>query len=190
MQPKSIQQINLSYDAQQDRFMLRTGMHDGSEIQLWITYRMARHLFTVLNREAGLPVAPVEQPQARHSVVSQPGPAEATRQFAQEAAAMESLESLDFETAYQERTPIVEQGPLLVVGLQFQSSGAQLWHMTLHCLNKLDVNINLTRELILALARMLQVAAKDADWTLAQGGEPDTVSSIVVETTSEKQVLH
>lgn len=170
--------------------MFRAGMNDGSEIQVWITYRIARQMFAVLNREANLPVAPAGASESTYTQSAPPAPAEATRQFAQEAAAMQSLESLDFNTAYQERTPVVEQGPLLAVGSQFQSVNAQLRSMTLHCLNQMNVNINLTKELVLALARMLLVAAKDAGWTLQSGGEPATVSTIVIQGTTEKQVLH
>lgn len=170
--------------------MLRAGMSDGSEIQVWITYRIARQMFAVLNREANLPTAPLGASESTYTPSAQPAPAEATRQFAQEAAAMQSLESLDFNTAYQERTPVVEQGPLLAVGSQFQAVNAQLRSMTLHCLNQMNVNINLTKELVLALARMLLIAAKDAGWTLHGGGEPGTVSAIVVQGTTEKQVLH
>ncbi|MDP8567325.1 hypothetical protein [Methylophilus aquaticus] len=190
MQPKSIQQINLSYDTQQDRLMLRAGMSDGSEIQVWITYRITRQLFAVLNREANLPVAPAGASESTYTQSAAPAPGEATRQFAEEAVAMESLESLDFNTAYEERMPVVEQGPLLAVGSQFQAVNAQLRSMTLHCLNHMNVNINLTKELVLAIARMLLIAAKDAGWTLQSGGEPGTVSAIVVQGTPEKQVLH
>lgn len=170
--------------------MFRAGMSDGSEIQVWITYRIARQLFSVLNREASLPVAPAEADQHTYTQSAAPDPAGATRQFAKEAAAIESLQSLDFETAYQERTPMVEQGPLLAVGSQFQSVNAELRQMTLHCLSQVNVNINLTKELVLAIARMLLIAAKDAGWTLHGGGEPGTVSAIVVQSTTEKQVLH
>lgn len=183
MQQQSIQQINLSYDQQQDRLLMKTAVSQEQEVQLWITYRVAREIFRVLNREAHLPVSaqPLENPQS---------PIEATRQFEQEAEAVEQLDHLDFATAYQQRPSMLSEQVLLVVEARFISINDQLHNMQLVCANGVNVNMGLNRQLVLAISRMLMIASQDAGWTLPVQKEPEAVSSIVMQVPTEKQVLH
>lgn len=183
MQQQSIQQINLSYDRQQDRLLLKTAVSPEQEIQLWITYRVAREIFKVFNREAHLPVA-ASVPESAQSLV------DATRQFEQEAEAVQQLDHLDFETAYQQRPSMVSDQVLLVVEARFVSINDQLNNMQLVCANGVNVNMGLNRQLVLAISRMLMIASQDAGWTLPAQKEPEAVSSIVMQVPTEKQVLH
>ena len=52
-----IQQLNLSYIADQDRLLLRVGLSDNSELTVWLTYRITRMIWQLLNVEAHLPSA-------------------------------------------------------------------------------------------------------------------------------------
>lgn len=185
MQPQSIQQINLSYDQHQDRLLMRAAVSDEQEIQVWITYRVARQIFKVFNQEAHLPVSgPL--PLSEQSLP------EATKQFVQEAEAVEALDDLDFETAYQAPKSVVTEQTLLVVETRFVSVNDQLNHVQLVCANGINVNINVNHELVLAISRMLLLASKEAGWTLPSlpAKEPQPVSSIVMDIPVEKQVLH
>jgi hypothetical protein len=186
---QSIQQINLSYDQQQDRLLMKAAVSETQEIRLWITFRVARQMFKVLNREAHLPVSALSQPDAS-PLLSPPSPEEATRQFHQEADAVHALEDLDFATAYQQRPSMVSEQELLVVDSRFVSINDQLNNMQLVCANGVNVNMGLNRPLVLAISRMLMIASKDAGWTLPMQKEPEAVSSIVMQVPTEKQVLH
>lgn len=191
MQPQSqsVQQINLSYDSHQDRLLLKTAVSSEQEVRVWITYRVARQIFSVMNREAHLPVA--SQGQASSTLMGgAQSLGEATRQFEKEAEAVQDLETLDFATAYQERASAVSEQVLLAVETRFVSINDQLNSMQLACENGVNVNMSLNKELVLAISRMLQVASKDAGWILPAEKEPEAVSSIVMQVPTEKQVLH
>ncbi|HSI44797.1 MAG TPA: hypothetical protein VK950_01370 [Methylophilus sp.] len=189
MQPQSqsVQQINLSYDSHQDRLLLKAAVNNEQEVRVWITYRVARQIFSVFNREAHLPVALAQTANLMDNTQS---PTEATRQFEQEAEAVKDLETLDFDTAYQQREAAVSQQELLAIETRFVSINDQLNSMQLVCAGGANVNMSLNKELVLAISRMLMVASKDAGWVLPTEKEPDAVSSIVMQVPTEKQVLH
>jgi len=184
MAQQSVQQINLSYDRHQDRLLLKAAMNQDQEVRVWLTYRVVRQMFAVLNQEAHLPVS-----RTHDLMADMPSPAEATRQFAQEVEAVHGLDALDFETAYQQRTPASEQA-LLATDVRFISINDQLHHMQLACTSGANVNMGLNKEVVLAISRMLQVASKDAGWLLSAQKEPVTAASIVMQESTEKQVLH
>lgn len=185
MQPQSIQQINFSYDPHQDRLLMRAAVNDEQEIQVWITYRVARQIFKVFNQEAHLPVSG-PAPLSEQSLPA------ATKQFSQEAAAVEALDALDFETAYQAPKNRVTDQTLLVVETGFVLVNDQLNHVQLVCANGMNVNMNVNHELVLAITRMLLLAGKEAGWTLAStpAKEPQPIASIIMDIPVEKQVLH
>ena len=185
MQSQSIQQLNIAYDSEQDRLLLRAGMADGKEIPLWITYRIARQMFKVLNAEAMLPVAP----SAESLLDTTQSVAEATRQFAQEAQAVQSLDDLDFETGYTVRESAVGTREMLVTETRFVAINDQLNTMQLGCANGMQATFNLNKSIVLAIARMLQIAARDAHWAL-QPVAGNAVSTGVTQPASNKQVLH
>lgn len=188
-QSQSIQQINLAYDSHQDRMLLKAAVDQEQEIRVWITYRIARQIFSVLNREAHLPVTAIGQVTAALMDNTQ-SPAQATRQFEQEAEAVQNLETLDFDTAYQQRPSAVSEQELLAVETRFVSINDQLNNMQLVCASGMNVNMSLNKELVLAISRMLMIASKDAGWILPAEKEPEAVSSIVMQVPTEKQVLH
>ncbi len=42
--PAVIQQLNLAYDADQDRLLLKVGLTDNSELAIWLTRRIAKSI--------------------------------------------------------------------------------------------------------------------------------------------------
>ncbi|MFD1122054.1 hypothetical protein ACFQ2T_06035 [Methylophilus flavus] len=185
-QTQSVQQINLAYDSQQDRLLLKAAVNNEQEVRVWITYRVARQIFSVFNREAHLPVSSAHSASLLDNLQS---PAAATRQFEQEAEAVQNLETLDFDTAYQQRAASNQQ-ELLAIETRFVSINDQLNSMQIVCAGGANVNMSLSKELVLAISRMLMVASKDAGWVLPAEKEPEAVSSIVMQVPTEKQVLH
>lgn len=184
MQQQSIQQINLSYDPQQDRLLMKAAVSQSQEIQMWITYRIAREIFKVFNREAHLPVSTPASLEHAQSLT------DATHQFEQEAEAMQQLHDLDFSTAYQQRSSMVGEALLLVSEVRFVSLNDRLSNMQLVCANGANVNMGLNPQLVLAISRMLMIASEEASWLLAAPKEPEAVSSILLEISTDKQVLH
>ena len=98
----TIQQFNLGYNAQQDRLLLRVGLSDDTELVLWITYRIAKQMWQLLNSDTYLPTADSIQPDVL--------PADAVAQFKQEAQTTETLNKMDFATKYQPRKEMRNDG--------------------------------------------------------------------------------
>jgi len=160
-----IQQLNLGYNVQQDRLLLRVGLSDDTELMLWITYRVARLMWQLLNGETHLPTADSIQPDV--------APASAVAQFKQEAQATESLSKMDFTTKYQPRKGIRNDGALLAIELKL--SGDAVKHLDVVCLEGITVGVNLPPALILALCNMLQLSVRESGWNISAKPMSQTV---------------
>ena len=171
----AIQQLNLSYSTEQDRLLFRVGLSDNTELMVWLTLRVAKQLWALLNGETHLPTA--------SSIQIETPPAQAVEQFKQEAQASEALQKMDFSTQYQPRKEVRNDGAMLATALQLTDDGIK--HLDITCLEGLNVRMNLTQELILAICNMLQLSSKEAGWDI---GAP-IVTSILVEV-GEQKVLH
>jgi hypothetical protein len=152
----TIQQINISFNTEQDRLLLRVGLSDNTELLLWLTYRITRQLWQLLNGETHLPTADSIQADAL--------PGQAVAQFKQEAQAAETLKKMDFATKYQPRKALRDEGALLAVKLAL--SGANIKHLNILCLEGVSVGVNLPPALILAVCNLLQISATKAGWSL------------------------
>ncbi len=181
----AIQQINLGYNAQQDRLLLKVGLSDNSELLLWLTQRITKQLWQMLNGEAHLPSAT--------SIQTETPPQQAVEQFKHELQATEVLQKLDFATEYQARTEVVNNGAMLAVSVIIINFENRTSSLEMPCLEGITVRMNLTQELILALCNMLQLSAKEAAWQLdmpsLQQLEPQPATLIEVAADSKK-ILH
>ncbi len=157
-----IQQLNLGYNPQQDRLLLRVGLSDDTELLLWITYRIARQIWQMLSGETHLPTA--------DSIQTDMPAASAVAQFQQEAQATEALKQMDFATKYQPRKEIRNDGALLAIDLKL--SGDTIKHLDVVCLEGVTVGINLPPALVLALCNMLQLSVRESGWSI--GGKTQT----------------
>jgi len=151
-----IQQLNLGYNVQQDRLLLRVGLSDDTELMLWITYRVARQMWQLLNGETHLPTADSIQPDVP--------PASAVEQFKQEAQVTEALSKMDFSTKYQPRKGVRNDGALLATELKL--SGDTVKHLDVVCLEGVTVGVKLPPALILALCNMLQLSVRESGWNI------------------------
>jgi hypothetical protein len=152
----SIQQINIAYNPDQDRLLLRVGLSDDSELLLWLTYRVTRQLWQLLNAETHLPTA--------DSIQADVLPGQAVEQFKQEVQAAETLKKMDFATKYQPRKSLRNDGALLAVKLEL--SGGNIKHLEIVCLEGISVGVNLPPALVLAVCNLLQLSAVKAGWSL------------------------
>ena len=179
----AIQQINLGYNVQQDRLLLKVGLADNSELLVWLTYRITKQLWQMLNSETHLPTAT--------SINTEIPPQQAVALFKQEAEASETLQNLDFATEYQPRAEIVNDGAMLATSLLIIHYTNKPSSLEMPCLEGITVRMNLTQELTLALCNMLQLSAKEAEWHLGAALHTDVQLAPNITIDSEaKKVLH
>jgi hypothetical protein len=181
----AIQQINLGYNVQQDRLLLKVGLADNSELLVWLTNRITKQLWQLLNGETNIPTAT--------SIQAQTPPQQAVEQFKQEAQVSDALQKLDFATEYQPRTDIVNDGAMLAISVLIINYTNKPASLEMPCLEGITVRMNLTQELILALCNMLQLSAKEAAWELGAVNQlgQETQAATMIEVSAEaKKILH
>ena len=162
-----ILQLNLSYIVDQDRLLLRVGLSDNSELLVWLSYRITRMIWQLLNVEAHLPSA--------NSIQAGTPPEQAVQQFQQEVQTAAALQKMDFHSPYTPREEVVNNQPMLVINVLLHNQEGQPQGLEMPCLEGISVRMNLNQELILALCNMLQLSCKEAAWELAaNAGHHDT----------------
>ncbi len=177
-----IQQLNLSYIADQDRLLLRVGLSDNSELVVWLTYRITRMIWQLLNVEAHLPSA--------NSIQADTPPSQAVQQFQQEVQTTAALQKMDFQSPYTPRQEVVNDQPMLVTNVLLHSQDDKPQALEMPCLEGISVRINLNQELILALCNMLQLSSKEAAWNITNNAPILTTGSPAIVTEGDKKVLH
>ena len=177
----AIQQINLGYNTEQDRLLLRVGLADNSELLVWLTNRITKQLWQLLNGEGNLPTAT--------SIQIDTPPEMAVEQFKQEIQATKALEKMDFVTEYQPRQEVVNNGAMLAIGLVLVVYQEKMPTLEIPCLEGVTVRMNLTQELILALCNMLQLSTKEAGWDIGSPMQTQEQSALAVDVDAKK-VLH
>ena len=177
-----IQQLNLSYIADQDRLLLRVGLSDNSELTVWLTYRITRMIWQLLNVEVHLPSA--------NSIQAGTPPQQAVQQFQQEVQTTEALQKMDFQSPYTPRQEVVNERPMLVTNVLLHNQDGKPQGLEMPCLEGINVRINLNQELILALCNMLQLSCKEAAWELT-GAPPMLVTTTpAMAIAGDNKVLH
>lgn len=179
----AVQQLNLSYSSEQDRLLLKVGLSDQTEILLWLTQRIARMIWQLLSTESHLPTAAIQQ-----NVQTNVPPQQAVQQFEQEVRVMQTLQKLDFSTAYQPRKEALQPGGMLIKEVQLitvHATGQQALEM--QSVDGFNLRLNLTQETILAICNMLQLSVKEAAWQLnIVPAQPATPSTILQPDTNQK----
>lgn len=159
----AIQQLNLGFDAEQDRLLLKVGLADNTELSVWLTRRIVKSLWLLLQGSTDL------SDLDEHTLVIQEIPADLVNEALSAThpiLADANKTPLDFSTSYQaNRTPIVDE-PVLAFHC------ALVDHDDVHSILEIQakdgktVHIVLNIELLLALSNMLQLATKEAAWDL------------------------
>ncbi len=180
-QVAAIQQINLGYNAEQDRLLFRVGLSDNTELLVWLTSRITQLLWSLLTGEAHLPTA--------DSIQAETPPEQAVEQFKQEMLAADALQKMDFKTEYQPRPEVRNDGAMLAVNAMLIHADNQQLSLELPCLEGISVRINLNPELTLAMCNMLQLATKEAGWAINAAAAAPVQSPIAIQI-DEKKILH
>jgi len=173
----AIQQLNMAYNPNQDRVLFRIGLQDDSELQIWLTYRVSRQLWQLLGNKTNLPTAQSTQLTAT--------PQQALQRFEQEAQTMETLQKMDFSTAYQPRQKVQNDTSMLAVQLRYVEDNPMVPVLHMTCLEGMTASINLNHEMILAICNMLQLTAKEAGWDMGAA-----VAAPAAQVPDMQKVLH
>ena len=170
----AIQQVNLGYNTAQDRLLFKVGLSDGTELLIWLTNRITRMVWQLLNNETNLPTATSIRVDAPIK--------QAVAQFNQEMQSIKTMQTLDFVTEYEPRQPMHNDGALLATNAITMVVEGKKITLEMACLEGITVRINLNQELILAVCNMLQLACKEAGWQL------ETVSTTEIATLSAADI--
>jgi hypothetical protein len=161
-----LHQIQIRYEALEDRALLRVATTDGREFRFWVTRRYARLLWQALSRSAarGTPGTSRADPVARQAVMG----------FQREAA----LAGADFSTRYREQpreTPLGD-APVLLARITCTPRADGTTTLAMHPMQGQGVEVRLDARLLHSLMKLLNDAATAGEWDL-QMPMPDLTAS-------------
>jgi hypothetical protein len=161
----AIEQINLGYNDQQDRLLLKLGLVDKTEISVWVTRRICRVMWSLL-QGANMSLSPSSSADQ-----SLPDPAtsskeQAIQSFEREVAVQKAIENMDFNSEYLTDRQNRTDEPLLAIQCMTIAIEGQAPHLELQCLGGQAVKIALNNELVHAITNMMQLATREAGWDL------------------------
>lgn len=177
--PNQLEQFSASYDAAEDRLLLRVRTTDDAEFRFWLTRRFVELLWPILMKIADAfnsRKAP-DNPQAR-SVLA-------------EMAHGEAVGAANFSSQYQKGSqfPLGEQ-PILLARISVNAKEGHTQTLTLLPQEGQGLHLELDEKLVHVLARLLQEAAIGAEWGLKL--QVVTNSGTVLESTATgaQRLLH
>lgn len=169
----SISQFNITYHSQQDRLLLRIGLGDNGEVLLWLTRRVLKSWWPLL-QEANK----ASEPELAANIAD-PLQRQITQEFAREAA----IQKLDFSEPYGKERENRLQHSILIKELRLIYTEKTPSAFEFEALNGRLVKINLTTQIILGLIQMLIYSKNDTGWDLELTSEIEhplsTISSSV-----------
>ncbi len=180
----AIEQINLGFNDQEDRLLLKLGLADKTEVAVWITRRVCRAMWSLLQstNDTLIPAAS----QASIPVIATPGSKHhAIESFALEVAEQKKLDNMDFQSEYIAGRDTRTEAPMLAVQCVIISSENTVPHLELQCTNGQAVKIALSKELVYAVTNMMQLATREAGWDLLM-----VSNSTEISLNPSQQVLH
>lgn len=151
-----LHQINVAYDAEQDRLLVSMSTVERVEYKLWLTRRIVRGLWQgLVQLMASSELARSQAaPEARRAVV----------EFQHEQALREARFSDRYENG--QLQPALPGDPLLVVRIRLQGAGAGRHQLSFLPKSGQGFNVQLTDSLLHAFARLLHDAMNATEWDL------------------------
>jgi hypothetical protein len=161
----SIEQINLGFNEQQDRLLLKLGLADKTEISVWITRRICKSMWALLHGTQVVLQPNLAIENALPSAL--PGSKDqAIQSFEREVAEQKIIDNMDFKSEYLTDRQTRTEEPLLAIQCITLTVEGQPPHLELQCLGGQAVKIALNNELVHALTNMMQLATREANWDL------------------------
>ncbi|MDI1299036.1 hypothetical protein [Methylotenera sp.] len=180
----AIEQINLSFNEQEDRLLLKVGLADKTEVAVWITRRVCKVMWNLLHgvENSTMPTAPQF---ALPAIATPDAKKEAIDSFSREATELKEIENLDFKSEYLVDRESRSEVPMLAAQCLIVGIVNLPPQLELQCTNGQSVKIALTPQLVHAVTNMMQLATREAGWDLLM-----TVDNREVSVISSHQTLH
>ena len=151
-----LKQIQVTYDTIQDRILLRMNTSDQAEFSVWMTRRFVMlawpALVNLLSSAADIGVQ--STPEAKKAVLA----------FQHESA----IEKADFSKKYEEDAvnwPLGKE-PMLIMAMDIRRLGPDQHSFSFRPADGRQFQITLSRSTIHSLCKLVQDAARKADWGL------------------------
>lgn len=180
----AIEQINLGFNEQEDRLLLKVGLADKTEVAVWITRRVCKALWSSL-QSAGNTLLPTATQFSVPAITTPDAKSQAVQSFIQEADNQKKIEDLDFKSEYTMDRQARSETPMLAVQCLILMVGSLPPQLELQCTNGQSVKMALTNEFVHAITSMMQLATREAGWDLLM-----TVDGAQVNIISATQTLH
>ena len=162
----AIEQINLGFNEQEDRLLLKVGLADRTEVSVWITRRVCKIIWGLMH--GVIPTLMNSALQYKTSVIAtNEAKNEAIESFSHEVAEQKKIDNLDFKSEYIADRESRSDAPMLAVQCLIIGAVDLNPQLELQCTNGQSVKIALTNELVHAITNMMQLATREAGWDLA-----------------------
>ncbi len=171
----AIEQINLGFNEQEDRLLLRVGLADKTEVAVWITRRVCKSIYGSLQSAAST-LMPTSTPFSAPTVSTPKDKKQAIDSFVRESETEQKIAQLDFKSEYISDRQARSALPLLALQCLIVSIDNLPPYIELQCSNGQSVKMALTHELVQALSSMLQLTSREAGWDLLSTNENTPVS--------------
>lgn len=149
-----VEQVNITCSLAEDRLLLKIGMSNDIEINVWLTRRVVKILWQLLQDiNMVTVVASTDSSQAQGLLQT----------FSKESA----TQKMDFSEEYKMRSPVNSKELLLAQDCHVVKHDNTLPTLEFICTNGRTINMALNQDLSLALIGMLQLSTKDVAWDLA-----------------------
>ena len=186
----AIEQINLGFNDQEDRLLLKLGLADKTEVAVWITRRICKVMWSLLQSTHGS-LLPSATQVAIPSIATPDSKHQAIESFALEVAEQKKLDNMDFHSEYVAGRDTRTDSPMLAVQcviISSENASSQKTpppHLEFQCTNGQAVKILLSNELVYAVTNMMQLATREAGWDLLMA-----TNATQVNLNASQQVLH
>lgn len=185
--PAVIEQLNLAFDADQDRLLFKVGLSDNTELAIWITRRIAKSIYAWLhgNQEVGdlsLHMVVMNADGSLDRVIPK---TMTTASTSPETILQRTGPNLDFSTQYQSNRTARLQAPMLATTCKVLTDNATQFVLEFSAKDGINAQIAFNAELKVAFGNMLQLASKEAIWDIGLQNSHFVQSPI-----SANQVLH
>jgi hypothetical protein len=179
-----IEQINLGFNDQEDRLLLKLGLIDKTEIAVWISRRICKTMWGLLQGAQVTLLAP-EITASSPPAITPDSKTEVMESFAREVAEQKAIEHMDFKSEYVTNRQTLTEEPMLAIQCIIISTENQLPHLELQCKKGQAVKIALSNELVHAMTNMMQLATREAAWDLMMTADKTPIGSNI-----SQQLLH
>lgn len=179
-----IEQINLGFNEQEDRLLLKLGLIDKTEIAVWVSRRICKAMWALL-QSTQTTMPPAVTITNTTPAMTADSKSQVMETFAREVAEQKAMENMDFNSTYRPDRQTLTDEPMLAIQCIVISAENQLPNLELQCKNGQSVKMALSNELVHALTNMMQLATREAGWDLLMSGDKPQLGIL-----SNQQLLH